>query len=215
MHTHISTPWPFSVTNDEIQRPGSGGESEDHVHFPAISSFFAPCSPGAKPPFEIHGLVMRHRSVAVVVQEANTPWVAWPVLAPSLGPVWRMERLGDGLSASMADFPWCPMWVSHGRATCIAELSAEEGAEESAGLVEGRRRGGIAPRNSQRITAAMVCATATGIETAPNCRGSFGVVAPYLPKGRRDPERARNIRPRDPRSTRCVAEKQPPRRRSA
>ncbi|KAK0749891.1 hypothetical protein B0T18DRAFT_117364 [Schizothecium vesticola] len=89
---------------------------------------------------------MRRRSVAVVVQEANTPWVAWPVAAPyddlvgtglANGEAWRRPIcVNDG-------FPMVSMWVSHGRATCIAELSAEEGPEESAGLVEGRRRGGI------------------------------------------------------------------------
>lgn len=108
---------------DGIQRHGSGGGSGDHVHFPAISSFLAPCSPGAKPPFEMPGLVMRCRSVTVVVQEANTSLEAWPVPAPD------DCVFGTGLANDEArrrsvcvndDFPMvCPCGF---RVGCIAEL---------------------------------------------------------------------------------------------
>lgn len=82
-----------------------------------------PCSPGAKPPFEMHGLVMRRRSVTVVVQEANTSLEAWPVPAPD------DCVFGTGLANDEArrrsvcvndDFPMvCPCGF---RVGCIAEL---------------------------------------------------------------------------------------------
>jgi len=193
-HTHISTPPGRSEIKDGIQRPGSGGESEDHVHFPAILCFFAPCSPGAKPPFEIprSGDAPPKRHCRRPKRLTRLGWLGPSLLhtMASLGPVWRMERLGDGPSASMIGFHGVPMWVSHGRATCLAELSAEEGAEERAGLVEDHRRGASSTKKQPANHGRHSLCDGDGIETVPNCRGSFGLVALYLPKGRRDPERA-------------------------
>lgn len=133
MHTHISTPWPFVVSKMEIRGRGVVESLEIMPTSPQSRPSLPPCYPGAKPPFEIHGLVMRRRSVTVVDSSSKRLTLLWrlgPCLlrtTTSLGPAWRMTRPGDGPSASVMTFPWCPCGF---RVDCIAELSAEESAEE-------------------------------------------------------------------------------------
>lgn len=131
-HTHLD-PWPFVVSKMEIRGRGVVESLEIMPTSPQSRPSLPPCYPGAKPPFEIHGLVMRRRSVTVVDSSSKRLTLLWrlgPCLLRStvlLGPAWRMMRPGDGPSASVMTFPWCPCGF---RVDCIAELSAEESAEE-------------------------------------------------------------------------------------